>query len=114
MANNKISVDGVPTLQVNDPNSLTGLKLIDVRRPEEFTGELGHIKGAELITLGPDLENYLTTANKDEPILFICRSGARSANSTMYALSIGIKEAYNMEGGMILWNEKKFPITKNP
>ena len=32
--------------------------LLDVRSPDEFTGELGHIKGAQLIPLA-DLENQM-------------------------------------------------------
>jgi rhodanese-related sulfurtransferase len=110
---NTISIkENVPTLQVEDPSSLNEYTLIDVRRPEEFTGELGHIEGSKLVTLGPDLENYLQVTPRETKILFICRSGARSAHSTLYAQSIGFKNVFNMEGGMIYWNQKNFPITK--
>lgn len=107
--NKVINVDGIPTMQVTHPSDLGGLKLIDVRRADEFTGELKHIVGAQLFTLGPDLDSYLEKESKDQKILFICRSGMRSANATMKALSLGFKEVYNMEGGMLAWNEKKFP-----
>lgn len=109
MKNTIINKDGIPTLQVNDPNELQGYKLIDVRRPDEFSGELKHISGAELATLGPDLESFLQKEDKNQKILFICRSGMRSANATSIAMNMGFKDVYNMEGGMLLWNEKRFP-----
>ncbi len=109
MKNTIVNIDGVPTVQVNDPSELGQFVLIDVRRPDEYTGELGHINGAKLVTLGPDLDTYLAHGNKEDKILFICRSGMRSANATMNALSLGYKSVFNMEGGMLLWKQKNFP-----
>ncbi len=78
--------------------------LIDVRRPDEYTGELGHIPGAALLTLD-QLPAKIETLAKDKPIVFICRSGGRSAQATAFALENGFTEVYNMKGGMLLWNE---------
>ena len=112
MKNKELNINGVPTLEVNDPTALNQFILIDVRRPEEFIGELGHIDKARLITLGEDLEQFLKIEDKSNPILFICRSGARSARATEQALALGFKKVFNMQGGMIYWNEKKFPTGK--
>lgn len=109
MKNTIVNIDGVPTVQVNDPSELGQFTLIDVRRADEFNGELGHIDGAKLVTLGPDLDAYLSKANKNDQILFICRSGMRSANATLNALGLGYKSVFNMEGGMLLWKQKNFP-----
>ena len=81
------------------------VRLIDVRRPDEFTGELGHVEGAELVTLETEFVAALEKWNKNESIVFICRSGGRSAKATLYAQSKGFQDVYNMQGGMILWNE---------
>lgn len=43
--------------------------VIDVRRPEEFSGELGHIPGARLLTLNPET-NYLQEIPKDKTVVF--------------------------------------------
>lgn len=86
--------------------------LIDVRRPDEFTGELGHIEGSELVTLGPDLEQKLNLIDKDEPYVFICRSGGRSGQATAYAQTLGFKNVYNMMGGMLEWNRLGLPTEK--
>jgi glyoxylase-like metal-dependent hydrolase (beta-lactamase superfamily II)/rhodanese-related sulfurtransferase len=88
------------------------IRLIDVRRPDEFTGELGHIEGARLLTLGPDLQSFLEQGDRSEEIVFICRSGGRSGNATALAHQMGYKFAVNMVGGMLAWNESNFPITK--
>ncbi len=110
--NKIITKDGIPTLQVNDPGDLKEYLLVDVRTSEEFTGELGHIKGSQLATLGPDLDAFLKNQDKSKTVLFICRSGARSGRATEQALNLGFKEVYNMEGGMMSWNEKKFPVER--
>lgn len=106
-------IDGIPEVHPTElQNNLSKVALIDVRRPEEFTGELGHIDGSVLVTLGPDLQKYLESAEKNAPTVFICRSGARSGQATQYARSIGFKESFNMSGGMILWNELKLPVER--
>lgn len=104
--------DGVPTVRVNSVDELAGLVLIDVRRPDEYVGELGHIAGAKLVTLGPELEQFLQGADKTAETLFICRSGARSANATMFAQQLGFKSVYNLEGGMMAWNARGLAVTR--
>jgi hydroxyacylglutathione hydrolase len=83
------------------------LTLIDVRRPDEYIGELGHIPGAQLLTLD-QLPMKIDSLPQDKPIVFICRSGARSAQAASFALENGFETVFNMRGGMILWNEYGF------
>lgn len=87
--------------------------LVDVRRADEFTGELGHIENALLRTLGPELENFLSGTDKDTEIIFVCRSGARSGQATSESLRIGFKKVANLKGGMILWNQLSLPISRS-
>lgn len=84
-------------------------KIIDVRRDDEFDGELGHIDGAELKTLGPDLMDYLQDEDKDLQIVFICRSGGRSGQATQVARDMGFSNVSNMIGGMLEWNRLNLP-----
>lgn len=81
--------------------------LIDVRRPDEFTGELGHIPGAQLLVLD-ELPQHIEDLPKNKTIVFICRSGARSGRATAFAKENGFESVYNMKGGMLLWNELGF------
>lgn len=85
---------------------LTDFTLIDVRREDEFHGELGHIEGATLATRGPDLTKHLESLkNKDQKIIFICRSGHRSELAALESQGLGFKNVYNLKGGMIAWSE---------
>lgn len=87
------------------------LKLIDVRELSEYTGELGHIHNAELLVLST-LPAKIKSLPKDKPIVFICRSGGRSAQAAAFAKSEGLKQVYNMIGGMLLWNQLQLPTEK--
>ncbi len=80
------------------------LCIIDVRRPDEFTGELGHVPGSQLIVLDT-LAERLSELPKDKTVVFVCRSGARSGRATAYAKQNGFASVFNMKGGMILWNQ---------
>ncbi len=87
------------------------IKLIDVREIDEFTGELGHADAAELIVLNT-IPEKIAILPKDQTIVFICRSGGRSAQAAAYALSKGFADVYNMRGGMLAWNQLHLPTQK--
>lgn len=104
--------DGVPTLHPENVFPTPGWQLIDVRTEEEFHGELGHIAGSRLVTVGEDLEQFLKQTNPTAHILFVCRSGARSGRATQSARNLGFKTVFNMDGGMLKWNELGLPIER--
>ncbi len=112
-------VDGIPEMTVEDLYSHLAdakngkIKLVDVRRPDEFNNELGHVDGAVLVTLGPELTQYLEQGDRSEEIVFICRSGGRSGTATAESQKLGYKFTVNMVGGMIRWNENKLPTVKS-
>lgn len=107
-------MDNVPTVNAETIFSqLNHFKLIDVRRTDEFNNELGHIPSAVLATLGPDLDKKLSMENRKREIVFVCRSGKRSADATQMAMDKGFERVYNLQGGMIRWIELKFPTEIN-
>lgn len=114
--------EGIPEIKpselqalISSPNwSAAKVRLIDVRMPNEFTGELGHVANSELVTLGPDLQQLLDGGDRKTPIVFICRSGARSGQSTGYAVDVGYENVANLKGGMIQWNNEGLPVVKSP
>lgn len=83
--------------------------IIDVRRPDEYAGELGHIEGSILVTLETDLMKTMEAWDREDDIVFVCRSGGRSAKATIIAQEKGFKNVYNLTGGMILWNSLGLP-----
>ena len=108
-----IVVNGVPEVVADDLKHVSKeTKLIDVRRPDEFTGELGHIDGSTLVTLGPELTQFLEKTPKNTEIIFICRSGNRSGQATLMAQQLGFKDVFNMQGGMLKWNELGKPVKR--
>lgn len=104
-------IAGIPEVSPDDfAPHLGKITLIDVRRPDEFTGELSHIPGAKLVTLGPELDIFLKTRPKDDEIVFVCRSGGRSGQATLQSRALGFTKTVNLQGGMLLWNQKRYPL----
>lgn len=89
---------------------LAQLRVVDVRRDDEYWGDLGHIDGAELVTISDDFDRQLTAWPRDEPVLFVCHRGGRSARAASIALEKGFEQVYNLEGGMLAWHRAKMPV----
>jgi len=89
----------------------SSIRLIDVRTQEEFSSEGGHIDGAELVTLGASLTDFLKTGNRKERMVFICRSGKRSAKATEESRALGYEATYSMRGGMLEWVAQGLPTS---
>jgi len=88
------------------PQSLEELadkvQIIDVREPGEFSGALGHIRGAQLIPLG-ELKQRAGEISRDQPVVAVCRSGARSAQAVVMLQGEGFQKVANLAGGMLRW-----------
>ena len=89
-----------------DPHGLEeqtrAVQILDVREPEEFTGPLGHIRGALLIPLG-ELADRSSELARDRPIVAVCRAGSRSAQATVILREAGFTNVANLSGGMLRW-----------
>jgi rhodanese-related sulfurtransferase len=80
----------------------TPVQLVDVREAEEFTGPLGHIRGAKLIPLD-QLACRVDELSRTTPVVTICRSGARSAQAVVLLQRSGLEQVANLSGGMLRW-----------
>lgn len=78
------------------------VRVVDVRQPEEFTGPLGHLPGAELVPLAA-LEAAAGAWDRAAPIVVVCRSGGRSERAAMLLEQQGFKKVASMIGGMAAW-----------
>jgi sulfur dioxygenase len=87
--------------------------LLDVREPEEFTGELGHIAASILIPLRhlPEREGELGQF-KERELVVICRAGVRSTTAAAILTALGFEHVYNLKGGMLDWIEAKLPVER--
>jgi rhodanese-related sulfurtransferase len=84
-----------------------GAKLVDVRTKPEWD-YVGKIPGSLLIEwqaypsslLNPDfLAQLQAQVGKDEPVMFLCRSGARSSSAAKRATEAGYSKCYNVLQG---------------
>jgi rhodanese-related sulfurtransferase len=82
------------------------IQLIDVRQDHEF--EAGRIAGARHLEL-VHLAAQADTVGLDRPVVFYCRSGARSGMATDAFAQAGF-DAHNMVGGLLAWAAAGLPL----
>lgn len=76
------------------------VQVIDSREPHEHHD--GHVPGSLNIPHMATLTRAGELAD-NKPILFICKSGQRSAVAAEFAASLGKTDLYNVEGGHDKW-----------
>jgi len=79
--------------------------IVDVREESEFVGDLGHISGAKNIPLATVTET-MKQHERSAHYLLVCRSGRRSRKACDLLAGMGFSHLYNLNGGMIAWNEQ--------
>lgn len=89
-------------------NKAEPCRVIDVREMQEYTA--GTVPGAEPMPLAT-LPLRAGELGRDEKLVIICRSGARSAQACMFLQQQGYSNVFNLRGGMIGWAGKQFPVT---
>lgn len=92
--------------QVAELLQATDVQLIDVRERAEH--EAGRIPGDRLVVL-TELAAQAQTIERDRPVIFYCRTGARSAMATEAFRGAGY-DAHNMAGGLVDWHAAGLPI----
>jgi|SRR5271166_1629783 len=83
------------------------LQVIDVREPHER--EAGHIEGTRHIEL-VELSAQAGTIEREHPVIFYCRVGARSEMAAQAFRAAGF-EAYSMAGGLSRWAREDRPLS---
>jgi hydroxyacylglutathione hydrolase len=97
-----IDVDEARIMMGNDSSPT----VIDVRTPEEYVGELGHIAGSRLIPIDVFTDSIEALSYlKDSTIIVVCKVGYRSGKAVLQLLDNDFNKAYNLYGGMEAWNE---------
>ena len=102
------SIDLFARLRASEPPLL-----LDVREPEEFVGDLGHVQGSLLVPLDalerrlPKLAGYV-----ERDVVVVCRAGARSASAGAILRRAGFQRVYNLTGGMLAWHAAGLPVQR--
>jgi len=107
----QLSSSGVPELTTDALRDKipANARLIDVREPDEYCGELGHIAGTTLVPLA----TLLTAAGdwpKQESLVLVCRSGVRSGKAALQLTAAGFERVASLQGGMLKWREQELPV----
>jgi rhodanese-related sulfurtransferase len=90
----------------------TSLLLLDVRTPEEYSSETGHLAHSLLIPVQElkartaELEAY-----RGKVIVAYCRTGRRSSDAANILRAEGFT-VLNLVGGIKSWNERTFPVMR--
>jgi rhodanese-related sulfurtransferase len=82
------------------------IQLVDVREPHEW--DAGRIAGARHIEL-ERLAGRAAEIDRQRPVVFQCRLGARSAMATAAFRASGW-DAYNLTGGLQAWADAGLPL----
>ena len=96
-------------LDTNDAPAI----LVDVRTSQEYYGIGSHIKSAKLIPLGELMNDFEVLKDyKDEEVVTVCHSGARSMMAAQLLVQAGFKDVRNLTGGMMMWHRKGYPVAE--
>ena len=85
--------------------------LLDVRTPEDYVGEQGHVVGSLLIPLEEleqrieEIDDYL-----EKPVVTICRTDRKSAKAAQLLAQHGFADVHVAKMGMTDWIKNNYPV----
>ena len=83
------------------------VQIVDVR--EQYEWDAGRIDSAVHVPLN-DLMGGAGEFDPERPVVAVCRMGNRSELATLMLRARGL-DAYNLEGGMEVWESEGLPFT---
>ena len=98
-------VDVAPE-QVHEQHEQGSIQLVDVR--ESYEWEAGRLAGARHVEL-ERLASKAETIDRERPVVFYCRVGARSGMAASAFRRAGY-QAYSMDGGITAWHARGLPL----
>ncbi|WKK66138.1 rhodanese-like domain-containing protein [Lutimonas zeaxanthinifaciens] len=85
--------------------------LIDVRTPEEYAS--GHIENAVNIDFYADnFQEQIEVLDRSQPVYVYCKKGGRSSNAAQKMKDMGFKSVYDLDGGILQWEQEGFKTVK--
>lgn len=80
--------------------------VVDVRRPDEFIGPLGHIESARNIPLDQIPSHTPRLLEEQHHVVFVCHTDRRSAAAAEHLRRAGGSEIGILRGGMVAWRSR--------
>jgi rhodanese-related sulfurtransferase len=92
-------------------DSIQNVQLIDVRTPLEYNNQ--HLENSLNIDWnGETFEEEIRKLDKKNPVFVYCMKGGRSRKASKRLHDLGFKKVYELDGGVISWNNQSLPIIK--
>jgi rhodanese-related sulfurtransferase len=82
--------------------SREGLRILDVRTPEEYESQ-GHIPGAHLLPVDLIASAPAMLPLDGKPLLVYCQHGMRSVTASRFLAAAGFPDVMNLVGGISCW-----------
>jgi rhodanese-related sulfurtransferase len=86
-----------------------GALLVDVRERNEVERLAFAVPGAVVMPLS-ELEQRFSELPRERELVVACQSGPRSLKATYFLMYQGYKHVANMQGGIVKWASKGFPV----
>ena len=87
----------------------TTSQIVDVRTEGEY--KEGHIANAvNMDVTADDFESKIASLDKEKPVMVYCKAGGRSAKAASILREKGFKNVYDLDGGILGWEDAKKPI----
>ena len=84
--------------------------ILDVRTSQEYSES--HIKNAINVDWnGNNFDEGIANLDKSKPVFVYCLSGGRSSAAAAHMTSMGYKDVYELDGGLMKWREANLPET---
>jgi rhodanese-related sulfurtransferase len=113
VANLDRSPSGVP---LHEPEYVArqgkGVRIIDVREPEELLGPLGHIPGCDFIPRARVM-SLCERLSPLTPVILVSRGGERAAELAHALERVGMRMVAALRGGMIAWRALGFASVRD-
>lgn len=106
MFNNSIKEIDAPELAEWVNGAVHDLRVIDVRQMQEIA--MGTVPRAQALPLHL-LSAKVHELSREEKLVVVCRSGARSAQACQFLQQQGFSRVYNLRGGIMGWVQGGFP-----
>jgi adenylyltransferase/sulfurtransferase len=94
---------GVQDMKRALDNPALGIKVIDVREPDEY--QIAHINGVPLIPLGA-LPQRFTELDPNQQYYIHCKMGGRSMRALQFLREQGFKYLKSVKGGITAWSDE--------
>lgn len=98
-----LTPDEVVQLRADRP----AIRLLDVRTPNEFSEQ--RIEGSDNVPLDSVQHQLGELQREVEPVVIVCRSGARASVAERQLRSAGMEDVYVLDGGVLAWDAAGLP-----